>query len=622
MTIDLRSLLFFLMGFTLAPVHAEEPSEAAKDAAALEQEILSALRPPPVLDFPTENTVRVASIQEFKEVIAQLGTEAVSTTILFEKGTYEVSLDDLAGDLVLFALKGLENLIIDGDDSHFQLADPRVGICDMVECKNVILRNFSVDYETLPFTQGVVQSVDPEDSTYVLKLDEGFPLLTNWKFPNNSIPKDPGIPGKLRDGFYDYSPVASYEPIGEDGRLVRVHQAKWRPSDFQPGDRVVFTNRASPPYRSGASFFARKSVNPVFANITTYACNTVYMFLKDNEAPAVVGCELRLKEGRLQASQADGFHLAGNSPGIWIENCLIEGTGDDGINIHADRKGQLLGKKGHRTFLSRQEAEVGDLLWIYRPQEGRHLASARVDRIEPGPHPWCRWITLDRDVPEARASSAFMQLMIETNGAEYHGHIDDVAHRGDTFHADKNERGFVIRNNIIRKTRRHGIYIQTSHGLIEGNTIQYCSGVAMMLAAMSGWNEGYPPYNILVRNNTFDTNNFDIPAFEGTEKFGDINIESWKFSGRYYSDSAPSEEHTVHGIVIEGNRFKRLDRGYNINVVSVRNVFIRDNIFEGMSQAGNIFLHNARDVVISGNQSPGELIIHRSGPQDNVTLKE
>lgn len=622
MIITHRPLLCIFMSLTLAAGNAEKPHEATKKDDALKQEILDALRPPPVLDFPTKKTTRVASVREFKQAIEQLHKAPISTTILFEKGSYAVSLDDLAGDQSLFALKGLENLIIDGGNSHFQLADPRVGICDMNECRNVILRNFSVDYETLPFTQGVVQSVQPEESTYLLKLDEGFPLLTRWKFPNNSIAKDPNIPGKLRDGFYDYCPVEAYESLDESGRMVRVRQAKWRPSDFQPGDRVVFTHRASPPYRPGPSYWARKSVNPVFANITTYACNSVYMLLKDNQAPAVVGCQLRLKERRLQASQADGFHLAGNAPGIWIENCLIEGTGDDGINIHADRRGQLLGKKNNRTFLSRQEAEIGDLLWIYRPKEGRHLASARVESIKPGPYPWCRWITLDRDVPEARPSSELMQHLIETNGAEHHGHIDDVAYRSDTFHADKNERGFVIRNNTIRKTRRHGIYIQTSNGLIEGNTIQYCSGVAMMLAAMSGWNEGYPPYNILVRNNTFDTNNFDFPAFEGTEKLGDINVEAWKFTGRYYSDSEPSEAHSVHGIVIEDNHFKRLDRGFNINIVSARDVFIRNNIFEGTSQAGNIYLYNARDVVIRGNRVPGELVIRRSGPQDNVTVKD
>ena len=75
-----------------------------------------------------------------------------------------------------FLFEDVENFTLDGKGSELLFEKCTNTFLDMHRCTNVKIQNLEVDYKELPFTQGRILSVDAENGTFLMDIDDGYPL--------------------------------------------------------------------------------------------------------------------------------------------------------------------------------------------------------------------------------------------------------------------------------------------------------------------------------------------------------------------------------------------------------------------------------------------------------------
>ena len=143
-----------------------------------------AKRPAPLLDFKTQETITVAmkpnananALPAAKEAIEEAKVKGVPARIVFKKGAYRFDVD-AADHSVCLTLDTTDDLIIDGQGSEITITNPYCGFFRLNGCKNIIIKGFTVDYDPLPFTQGVVEAVNPQANSTRRAIPGGFPSI-------------------------------------------------------------------------------------------------------------------------------------------------------------------------------------------------------------------------------------------------------------------------------------------------------------------------------------------------------------------------------------------------------------------------------------------------------------
>ena len=148
---------------------------------------------------------------------------------------------------VAIPLLDCENLILDGQGAEIVIHRQDVSVVLVWASTNLIVRNFSVDYDPLPFSQGTVQSVNSADGSFVFELQSGFPEPNDPFFASCDswgMLKDATQPGRLKanvPSFFRYDDI-----LAEGGDLFRVVLADaGQISYFEVGDAFVINGRSA-----------------------------------------------------------------------------------------------------------------------------------------------------------------------------------------------------------------------------------------------------------------------------------------------------------------------------------------------------------------------------------------
>jgi hypothetical protein len=181
-------------------------------------------RPPPMLTLPVPiaNTVLVGSpgandVLLISNALNSVGNFAGGTEIRFMAGATYVISNSLTTAHIPLALVRATNVFVNGNGCKILVRNPHAGFLSVNNSSNVIVEGFLVDYDPLPFTQGVVThnfSNDvPKEAAIEFAVDTGYPAPTNANYldPNASrwgMVMDPTRPGRVADGawtqvFYD-----------------------------------------------------------------------------------------------------------------------------------------------------------------------------------------------------------------------------------------------------------------------------------------------------------------------------------------------------------------------------------------------------------------------------------
>jgi parallel beta-helix repeat protein len=535
----------------------------------------------PLLDFPVTTEVKVAdfgavpndgkddgpAIRKAIEFAKKVGQTGTGVLVTLQKGRYD--LFEGENKFHLIQLNKASNIIMDGNGSEIIIHNPLKGFLSVWESNNIIIKNMYIDYDPLPFTQGKVVGVNIEENTFDLKLDAGFPTLNMPMFQEASrvwgMLMDPNIPGKLKDGAPNYYASKKFKEI-EPG-VFRITLPGPRLLRFvEIGDSYVHVARTN-----GSTIFKSvSSKNITYLNNTSYTSPAGSYAANNMEEWNIIGCEVKLKEGRIHSANADCMHINGGKFGPWIENSLFEGYGDDAVNIKATKR-HILKQISPTELIVKWQTVEGDVLKIYNPREGKLIGVFTVVKNKFLGDQKMR-ITLDKP--------------IETELNVGDSKLNDIAYLDNL----SNE-SFVIRNNTFRNARRYGILVQASYGLIERNVFDNLSQNGISLINGVDWGEGFIANNIVINQNIFNNCGYD-DTYLNDEDVATIFIKIVKLKNpeakTIWKGVATTDWQGIENITITNNIFS-----YNKRAISVecsKNTVIK----------GNRFVKNSTDLTTGG----------------------
>lgn len=397
-------------------------------------------------------------------------------------------------------LKKLDGVTIDGNGARLVMTDLKHAV-RLSNCRNVTVKNLTVDYDPLPFTQGVITSVSPDSRVVEFTIDKGYPDLTG-----------PYAVGRMHlftaDGKEWKRDAADLYGRTEiiDARHGRFRASKPEPA-FAAGDRVALNQR-----KNGAFYLT--GCGPVrFENITIHTCPSLGFCNRFSEG----GDELinvKLARGprpagadaeRLLSTCADGLNYAYIRRGPKLVNCDFSFMGDDSVNLHSVALPivQLLDSNTFDTLRPYKHEEFakvvrpGDRLRLLDPSDYSVIGEAVIRSFRPSPRKYDRE-TLKKfyfNRGDGLKDWTAYEITLEPGGAPVKaGLFFDIPAIG--------ANGFEIRDSRFHDHRGRALRIMASDGVIENNRFERIKHAAITVGAEYGyWREAGWVENIQIRNN-------------------------------------------------------------------------------------------------------------------------
>ncbi len=487
------------------------------------------------------------------------------------------------------------------------------------------IQGLTIDYDPLPFTQGVVVALADDHTWLEMKLDAGYPAAE----------ADKGRRGILYDPATRLVKPGAWTRFGvtvapRENGLVRLSWSNPMVDTAAVGDLVALTRKTITPH----GIFVSNGRNCTFKNVTLHASTSFGVFEVNGGGNSYIGCHIvpgapppGATAAPLLSSQADGIHSRSASPGPRIENCVLDSMGDDAVAIHGDAA-LVVAAEGKSLIVSPKrelEFKVGDRL-NGMSAKGQTTPDARIISIEPIPAdqaPDARAVQL-KYFPDLRLASSFWKqsFRIELD------HSLGLSEGWLVASHDRTGSGFVVENNTIRNTRARGILVKASDGLITHNTIEHATLAGIVLCAESRfWLEANYCHNVVIRDNVLrDIGHGAMNA--GMVQAGAITLCS--------EGPGPAGGH--QNITIENNTIKNTV-GVNIEITSSTGVLVRGNKFVdahetegghggnfGIDPSATIWITQSKDVTVENNQmvNPGPYtgkLVVTTDTAENITIK-
>jgi len=303
-----------------------------------------------------------------------------------------------AAETWVITLKNLRDITLDGNGSTFVL-DGHLRFILLNACTNVTVRGFSLDFDPLPFADGVVVAKNDTAKTVDVKIGDEFALpplggptgeheQAYFAMLWHQRPQ-----GFIGEHYFIADTMEAYPGSLKD-RIVRA-QARADFDDFA-GIREDET-RISLPVRGVAHKMEGFGASPAVVieekqsvrceNMNIWSAPLFAVNVARNSGECVFRhFDIRPKPGttRLTSSWRDGFHVKANSASLLWEDCHFEGMNDDAFNIatHSSHVAQV---SDGTTIRVRQNFPLGfvpfcvcDTLVGYDTVGGKLLGRAKV----------------------------------------------------------------------------------------------------------------------------------------------------------------------------------------------------------------------------------------------------
>ena len=473
------------------------PLNLARHRASEIRRLVYARRPLPFSEVAYTHTIEVTAygaqpdnggnaLSAIRRALAAAQASGVPTRVVFAPGRYELY-PEFTGTGYCLNLNGAEDLLLDGAQAELVIRNPLAGLLRLDNCRRVLVRDFEVDYDPLPFTQSTVQDVHPADGAFDLLLDPGYSTFDepHWGLLEHNINwldttcwgmlKDRRLRGRLKPGCDSAFFASSFERLGE--RLFRL---KLVPPEaircFEPGDRYVHLSR--PSTLDGSFVYLEGCEGVTFMNMLSYASPSYCYAGVGSSWLGFINCAVRLKEGRWHTLDSDGIDVMGGRIGPWIEDCFFEAGADDTfVSLPAcpyfgSAGNQAISSTGDRhqlrmSNISPLTLRPGDPLLFYNPRDGLPLGKTVVDAVDYA----AGLVHLAEKLPP-----------LELEGAPA---LRDVAINLASVNANLVIRGCTVRNN-----RRWPVWLYTpamDGGIIEHNTFIGNDLSAIRMFTDVGW---------------------------------------------------------------------------------------------------------------------------------------
>ncbi|WP_027138655.1 LamG-like jellyroll fold domain-containing protein [Gaetbulibacter saemankumensis] len=505
------------------------------------------------------------------QAAVNLATEAAPVRLIFENGTYDLMPTNGSHSLSMTNANGV---LWDGQGAQFVVHNPVVGFLKLLRCSNTIIKDLSVDYSTLPFTQGKITNVDAANGFFEFVVDDNFPLPVESHFTN--APQRWGMiknsKGGIKEGTRNLIPHNRYFELVGTRTYKYANQSSSTLSKVEVGDYFVHIAR----YNGSTIILNDGGKNLTYLNVTGYASPAGSFNARNSQEWSVINCNIKLKEGRVNSSNADAIHVSGGKIGPWVENSLFEGFSDDCMNLKYHKR-QIKEVHSPTQITVQFLTEVNDNLEFYNPRDGVFLGSATVTNVQ----------NLGGNLFKITLSSPINITNIDASDHQ----LTDKA-----YIETKSNESFIFRNNIVRNSRRYGILIQSKYALIENNLFQNLSGSGIRIENGVDWGEGFRADNIQIKNNRFENCGYDTD-FISSNNSAAIAVDFAKLGTPCsISDTWCGTETTdwqAHSnITISNNTIT-----YNKRGLYLKNI-------NGLSVINNFICHRDEDITLENNENP------------------
>lgn len=390
------------------------------------------------------------------------------------------------------------NLVVEGNGCTL-LIHPSSRAFAVYRSKNIVIRNFKIDYSPLPYTQGRVSKADADNYYLEFKIDSGYPAPVTGDEPyknGGKIVDCITANGKTRKFFQGHSWVKEVEDLGNGTFGVKYDlrkQEQLKPGDFfcmklpYAESRLIQNNETKDAaekgefiYTNTANIAAQQCDGLILENITSYAAPLMTFVLKGCSRHILRNCSIISKDNRIVAGCSDGMHLKGNEHQPRIENCHIERTMDDAIHIKmsGDAIKEILAtnkfKIEHKDILwDNTNLGKGKKVMVFNPETSKQLAECTITDYEPLNYRE-GIVTLDKNVAEADSKTC---LYLQSD--------EEAVITGCTL-------GTQLQRGILTHQPT-----KVTNCTIEDN------GLAFELALLSGGIEGPPTQKLTIENCIF-----------------------------------------------------------------------------------------------------------------------
>jgi hypothetical protein len=442
-----------------------------------------------------ERVVEIPKGATFEAIQGALAEAAKHTPAMvkFAKGDYRL---DPGGAAAFLGFTNANDLIVDGGGGNFTFSG-FLKFVKLEHCRRVMVRNFTFDFDPLPYTAGRVIAVDAKAGTFEVEIAPGHPLPeTNPHFERDKkgMIVDPRFP-RMKQGVTLVFAHAGWQKLA--GRRYRFTPASLRQlRELAPGDVYVLDPRIA------TGFDVNACDEVVFYNLTAHAIANEGFNSHYGNRHSILHCGIRLKPGRFIAANNGGHNHHNARLGPWIEGCTWENTGDDICHVNGLVMGveEKLAPDRVRLPLRNPydaigwslalDIQPGDVLQFFNRAEGRLVSARKV--VSTATLAKSLDVTLDGDVGDIVPGRPGVKRA-GLNKVPSDGAVTQV------FNASRTCNQFVFRNNTIRNGRRVGVLAKGCGGLIENNTFEGLGG-----GAVEFWNapfEGLGAVDYVVRDN-------------------------------------------------------------------------------------------------------------------------
>ena len=409
-------------------------------------------------------------------------------------------------------LKGLSDVTIDFGGSEL-IGTVKTSMLDLEACTNVTLKNLSIDYSDLPFTQARIEAVGP-DGAWDVRVIDGYPC------PDAEALRNAGAfwpvqaydaetlelknPMRFRDGI-------AIERTGE--RTFRITGGENRRGDV--GDIAVWSLKEFNRRVSRGAIGARNCKGCTFENVTVYATPHGCGFAEFSaDGNRYIGCSLVRRPPetdlaprglkRLRSGNHDAFNSRCSYTGPTLERCTFQYHCDDCVNISGyyafvtEQKGRTLrlAPFGGRLYID--EGDSCQLMTF----DGACLPDAKVTSIRAVGETTAE----ERELFESyRLWPGFAANTTRAYEVELDG--DRELPPGSVVISNRRMgNGFSIRNCTMGHNRARGLLIKASDGVIESNLLERVECYAVQIKPEYEWMEGGCSKDVVVRGNTLVDN--------------------------------------------------------------------------------------------------------------------
>ena len=437
-------------------------------------------------------------------------------SILVPTARYEVApkvkLDD--GSFAYLILAGLNDVTIDFGGSEL-VGKLRTRVMDCRNCSNLTIKNLTVDFAVLPFTQGEIVKVDGE-GTWDVRILDGYPAPEPTGEKGESASHDDFWPMQA----YDARTTDWVNPMRfQDGiKLEKTGERTYRISGGgdrtgKVGDIAVWSVKDRSHAVVGETFVFHDCPQLTCADVTLFSTPHGRAFYEFNPNASVFsGCRIirrppetdlcRRAMRRLRSGNHDGIISKAGVKGPRIEDCQFTYHCDDCVNI-----------SGQYSVFSRKEGRKWRILdnWVgIRPRVGSKLQILTFDG-----RTLTNEVTVLANVDAGPATDEERKFMTYEAGIVF-GHGKSVRHASElTVDSDVDPgryaaivsdtclgNGFCITNCVFGYSRSRGLLIKASHGQVRDNLIVRTCGSALAVTTEYSWLSGGCASDLDIAGNT------------------------------------------------------------------------------------------------------------------------